>query len=180
MGLRLSSIRAGILAAALSISATGCKKAPAYKILPHEFVPAKALNSLDSIRKSGVEIISNPEFKFLGVDTVKLEKDFVLNPQKFMEEQNKALENKYTEFYITDHDAFCYSRPDGGGIVDMPTHSPKYIDKTTVIKSENLYTANYLDTYVPVEHYGRINPKVVPFLNEDNRNIFQIIRDFFK
>lgn len=177
MGIRLSSIKAGLLSAALLFSAGGCKKA--YKVLPHEYVPAKVLNSLDSIRKSGEKIISNPEFKLLGTDTVKLEKDFILEPQKFMAEQNKIIEKKYTDRYVTGSTANVWSDPDGMGFVVDNDYASKYIDKTVVLKSNNLYTTNYLDTYVPVEHYARINPEAVPYLYRDSLSFMERLGESF-
>lgn len=178
MGIGLSKIRAGLLSAVLLFSAGGCKKA--YKVMPHEYVPQKALNSLDSIRKSGVEIISNPEFKLLGTDTVKLDKDFILHPEKLMEEQNKALETKYRDRYVSGSTANIWSDPDGAGMVVDYDYTSKYVDKTAVLNSNNIYTTDYLDMYVPVEHYARINPKAVPYLYRDSLNFLEQVVDHFK
>ena len=166
MGLKISTIRAGVLAALLTFSAAGCKKAATFKRMPKTYVAERVHHNLDSIRNATVNIISNGEYKLIGRDTVKLENDFMLHPKKFMEKQNKALMDKYTET-VKGKSKFDYiTTPDGDAYIYNPDRYDKYINKTTVIRNTDIYTTDYTDMYVGVEHYAKINPKAVPFMKE--------------
>ncbi|MBR1460675.1 hypothetical protein IJ596_03440 [bacterium] len=179
MGLKISSIRAGLLAASLALSATACKKAPAYKVMPKHYVPQKVMQNIDSLRNAGVNIINNPEYIHLGNDTLKLNTDFMLKPKSFMESADKALTKKYTDRVRGEMTVEYVAAPDVDAYILDAEHFDKYVNKTTIVRNNTLYTTDYTDTYLPVEHYAKINPKAKPYIDKD-QSIFAPIRNFLK
>lgn len=181
MGLGISKIRAGALSAFLMLSSIGCKKnAPVYKLLPSDYVAPKVIKNIESIRNKTVSVINNPDYVLLGRDTVVLNKDFHLHPEKFLEEQNKKLADKFVDEVKGEWKSNYIATPDGDAYVYSPDYYRKYVDKTTVINSDKIYTTDSIDMFVPVEYYGKINPEAKPFLEKEESSFFDPLRNLLK
>ena len=181
MGLGISKIRAGALSALLMLSAAGCKKsAPVLKPLPYDYVAQKVINNIDAIRHKTVSVIENPDYVLLGRDTVALNKDFLLHPEKFLVEQNKKLSKKFMDQVKGEWKSDYISTPDGGAYIFAPDYYYKYVDKTTAVRSNNIYTTDSTDMFIPVEYYGKINPEAKPFLGKQESSFFDPLRNLLK
>lgn len=164
MRLCVNSFRALTMAAMMAATVSGCKRPANFVPMSREYVQPKTTAIIDSLVKEGKKISQNPDYVYLGNDTLELNKDFSKNPAKFFENTSLILQNKFNDRLCTNKYYHICSDPDGATIIHYNNTAEVYIDKTTIIPKSEMYTTDSTDIYVPVEYYGKINPEVQEFL----------------
>jgi hypothetical protein len=164
MNLRINNIKTFALAAMLTTSVTACKKPVNLTPLAKQYVQPRTTAIIDSLIIEGKKVAENPDYVYLGADTLELNNDFSKNPARFFEKTSLILKDKFTDKVCTKEYDYIYSDPDGVGIKHYKEFMDMYIDKTAIISSPETYTTDTTDIYIPVEYYGKVNPKVQNFL----------------
>lgn len=159
MKVRINSYKAAVFAVLLTAGA--CKKSVSYTPLQRSSVSSETVRVLDSLRNEGKKITSNPDFVHLGADTLKLNKNFDKNPDRFMQNAERILNDKYNDKVLILNNDAVY---DNVKRIGAKTEYDMYINKTAVISGYDLYTKDSKTIYVPVEYYGQQNPEVRSFL----------------
>ena len=164
MRLCVNSFKTIGLAAMMAASVSACKRPTNLVPMPKEFVQPKTTAIIDSLVREGKKVSENPDYVYLGCDTLELNKDFSKNPSKFFDKTELILRDKFNDKMCTNEYDHIYSDPDGAGIIHYKDYKNIYINKTAIISSPETYTRDSADVFIPVEYYGQINPEIQNFL----------------
>ena len=159
--MRINSLSKIIGITTIAAAAVGCTRKP-LKPMPQELIPTEITHNLDSLSKESQRILNDTTYKFYGNDTLRLNKDFAENPQYFQRKiDSKAKKadktvkmGKYTKL----EPMFFNNRM----MLYPKTHyieEKGHIEHKAVIKNPQILTTDSINMYIPVEYYGKINPK---------------------
>lgn len=163
MRLCVNSFRTTAIAAILVASAA-CSRPKNYTPLSNQYVQPRTVSILDSLVKEGEKVSKNPEYVYLGCDTLELNKDFSKNPSKFMDKANMIARDKFNDKVCTKEYDFIPSDPEGVSVKKYREYKDMYIDKTAIVPCTEIFTTDSTDMHVPVKYLGRVNPEVANFL----------------
>lgn len=156
-----SIIKTGVLSGLISMSVTGCKKAP---FKPMTSVPAKVTQKVDSLVKEADKITNNTSYIFYGNDTLEITNNFVTDTPEFIKKMDKKAVKNTPKEKVGQHLENLMIPKRGGGFDIIPTmqtdYAPRYVEQTAVVKSPSIFTRDGKDMYIPVEYYGKKNPEI--------------------
>lgn len=150
---RIKNIKTYVLSTFLLSATASCVQKPYIK-MPKENISKVVSVSLDSLVEESIKIKK---------DTLLLWKDFNKKIQRYLKGINqKALLNVPKS--IVDKKTVLIPTRVGNTTV-MRQHikiikEPNYIETKAVISSNQILTKDSVEMYVPVEYYGKANPKI--------------------
>lgn len=158
-------IKTGVLAGMMSVGVSSCKKAPFQKMSADK-VSTEVVTKLDSLKQEGAKLVQDTTYKFFGYDTLKITRNLTENTDKFVKKIDKEAKANTPKVKVGEHFENMMIPKRGGGFDLIPTmktdFEPAYINQKAIVTSDALYTTNGKDMYVPVEYFGKKNPKAIP------------------
>ena len=156
-------IKTGIISTMLVSGVTSCKKVP-FSHVQKTNLPKEVTGKLDSLSLITQKIKNDKTYYHFGNDTLEITDKLTKKPAEYLKKlNNQAIKNTPTVKTGT-HTEIQMIPKTGGGFTQIfvvkPTKEPKYIEQKAVINPENIYTRDGKDYYVPVEYYGKHNPKI--------------------
>lgn len=159
--MKINSLSKIIGITTIAAAAVGCTRKP-LKPMPQELIPAEITHKMDSLSKESQKILNDTTYKFYGNDTLRLNKDFAENPQYFQRkiEHHAQKTDKIVKVgqYTTFEPLFFNNKM----MLYPKTHyieEKGHMEHKAVIKNPQILTTDSINMYVPVEYYGKINPK---------------------
>ncbi len=156
-----SIIKTGILSGVMAIGTSGCQKTP---FKPMMSAPKNVTQKVDSLIKESEKITKDTSYIFYGKDTLELTDKFVKNTPEYMKDMLKKAEKSTPKVKTGQHLENQMFPKTGGGFDIIPVmkndYTPIYTNQKVVVKSDSLFTRDGKDIYIPVEYYGKNNPKL--------------------
>lgn len=159
--MRINSLAKIVGITAIAATTAGCVRKP-LKPMPQELISTELTHKMDSLSKESQKILNDTTYKFYGYDTLRINKDFVENPQYFQQEidsnAKKADKTVRTGQYTKLEPLFYNNKM----MLYPKTHyieEKGHMEHKAVIKNPQILTPDSINMYVPVEYYGKINPK---------------------
>lgn len=154
-------LKYGILSGLFAVSA--CKKTP-YVLKPAAEVPARMENKINLLKMQTNYILKDKRYEYFGKDTLEITDDIYNGIRLYMRKMDQVAE-KNTPKTKTGHHLENQMIPKTGGGFDIipimkNDYSPNYINQKAVITSNDVFTRNGEDIYVPVEYCGIPNPEL--------------------
>ena len=151
-------LNTGILGTMLVCSVCSCEKKPYYEMSE---VPYDVKSKMDLIRHNTTDILRDTSYHTYGYDTVKINKDFYHDKQKYLESLTQKAIKQTPKTEIGKHIEIQMIPKRGGGFDQIPVlkkdYKPDFKDQRPVIQSNKVFTTDGKTLYIPVEYYGRLN-----------------------
>lgn len=155
-------IKAGVLSAVLSTGAVSCQKAP-LREMPAKYVSETVAKRLDSIASETQKVLADTNYKIFGHDTLELTKEFFKNPSKFIKKMNGKASLKTPSTCVGSYTTTVPISTGKSTIISTQVHylyEDDFLKPKTIISSPKIFTRDSVDMYVPIEYWGKPNPKV--------------------
>ncbi len=160
--MRINNLSKIVGISAIAATTTGCVRKP-LKPMPQELISTEITHKMDSLSKETQKILNDTTYKFYGYDTLRINKDFAENPQYFQQKMASKAKNAdkivKTGQYTKLEPIFFNNKM----MLYPKTHyieEKEHTEHKAVITKPAILTTDSTDMYVPVEYYGKINPKV--------------------
>ena len=150
-------LKFGIISGLMSLSSASCQKT-ADKFYPAKNIKSGIINRINIIKWQTHRILQDSSYKYYGNDTLEITNEIFNGTRAYINKLNKIAEKS-----TPNHGKNLKFTKEGTSKkidTSKDTFIPKYIKQKTVIKSDDVFTRNGEDVYVPVEFYGIPNPKL--------------------
>lgn len=159
---RISNLKTIALSSMLALGASSCVQKP-FVEMPEENISGEVKATLDSLVLETSKTKEDTSYVFYGRDTLLLWKDFNKKPDRYLKNINTESKSNVPTTVVGRHTVLIPSRV--GNTTVMRQHvrvdrEPDYIETKAVIPSNKILTRDSVAMYIPVEYYGKQNPKV--------------------
>lgn len=164
-------IKTFALSSLLIAGAPSCVNKP-YVEMPRENVSENVKTTLDSLVDETSKIKSDTSYIFYGRDTLLLWEDFDEKTDRYLKKINSESKSKAPQTVVDRKIVLIPTRV--GNTTSMRQHvrvvkESDYIETKAVIPSNQIFTKDSVAMYVPVEYYGKSNPKVEEVKAKQNK-----------
>lgn len=161
--MRINNLSKIIGITAITSASIGCTRKP-LSSMPEELISKEITQKMDSLSKETQKTLEDTTYKFYGYDTLKINKNFSEKPEDFQDKINSKAKSadktvvtgQYTKLEPIFFNNKMHLYPKTHFIEEKA-----HLNHRAVIKNPQIYTTDSTDMYVPVEYYGKINPKAI-------------------
>ena len=158
----LGNLKTFALSSLLLSGATSCVQ-KSYVEMPQEKVSAEVKATLSTMINETSEVKNDTSYILYGKDTLLLWSDVASKQKRYLQNINNAASSNTPQTVVDRKIVLIPSRV--GNTTIMRQHvrvvkEPNYIETKAVIPSDKILTRDSVAMYIPVEYYGKHNPKI--------------------
>lgn len=159
------SIATKIMAGTMALSQTACKREPIHQITNATKYPI--IERVDSFTKSALNKVDTTLLSKVKIDTLQISDKALNDKNELVKYLNKNAKTSNPQVLVSSKLEYSYGMKYNGKMGfrwrTKNTYEPQYTPSTmTAVMQNKVYTNKSENKYfVPVNYYGKINPKAI-------------------